>query len=398
MVGEDIARREFCICGAVADFECSRCENQGYCSPHCQQADWPRHMLVCQPRARPTPVRTVPFNTRISGPSMVPKKFGRTSTSSLPKPQLEETSSSESDEELMANSRVAFNRHQNNEHMIKRTQQQPSQRQQFHHQQQEQLGFSRELEAGKEDSVRDNFEQPPLYAPSQQQLEQLHALQQHQIHLVSRVSPVNGAGHVQAGKPPAQLVPLGGSGLVVNNPNVVGLPSLPGQLPRPTLTSAAANADSDSDDEETINVPLPSALVDATQSAYNAQPTLFPDQATPDLDGGEMAEDESSDTQSKGAEAITDINAQSTVESEAESESLEEGESPSGAAHSRRLSGPVKLFLGPNFNTRVGTASMAIVEEDEEELEAREEDREGRDGESEEHSPWERGEEIVEDV
>ncbi|XP_077992871.1 fibrocystin-L-like [Glandiceps talaboti] len=44
---DTVATRFFCFCGAVAHVECTLCENQTYCSPKCQSADWPTHMTVC---------------------------------------------------------------------------------------------------------------------------------------------------------------------------------------------------------------------------------------------------------------------------------------------------------------------------------------------------------------
>ena len=36
-----------CICGKEAEFECSRCEKQGYCSEECQLKDWIAHQMYC---------------------------------------------------------------------------------------------------------------------------------------------------------------------------------------------------------------------------------------------------------------------------------------------------------------------------------------------------------------
>lgn len=38
---------DVCICGREAEFECSRCEKQGYCSEECQLKDWPTHRMYC---------------------------------------------------------------------------------------------------------------------------------------------------------------------------------------------------------------------------------------------------------------------------------------------------------------------------------------------------------------
>ena len=40
--------RQFCICGLLADFECSNCQSRGYCSQKCQEANWSEHYLVCE--------------------------------------------------------------------------------------------------------------------------------------------------------------------------------------------------------------------------------------------------------------------------------------------------------------------------------------------------------------
>ena len=39
---------DVCICGKEAEFECSRCERQGYCSEECQQSDWELHQIYCE--------------------------------------------------------------------------------------------------------------------------------------------------------------------------------------------------------------------------------------------------------------------------------------------------------------------------------------------------------------
>lgn len=39
---------DFCLCGRVADFECTDCNARGYCSVECQQEDWHKHMLICK--------------------------------------------------------------------------------------------------------------------------------------------------------------------------------------------------------------------------------------------------------------------------------------------------------------------------------------------------------------
>ena len=37
-----------CVCGKEADFECSLCGRQGYCSDVCQQKDWKVHVHHCK--------------------------------------------------------------------------------------------------------------------------------------------------------------------------------------------------------------------------------------------------------------------------------------------------------------------------------------------------------------
>lgn len=46
------SRLDFCLCGRVADFECTDCGNRGYCSVDCQQDDWHKHMLMCKKQRR----------------------------------------------------------------------------------------------------------------------------------------------------------------------------------------------------------------------------------------------------------------------------------------------------------------------------------------------------------
>jgi len=41
-----------CICGKPAEFECSRCASQGYCSSNCQRVDWKSHRDACKRIAR----------------------------------------------------------------------------------------------------------------------------------------------------------------------------------------------------------------------------------------------------------------------------------------------------------------------------------------------------------
>ena len=44
----DLSRLHFCTCGNAAQFECTSCSAQGYCSPECQSQDWTeRHQREC---------------------------------------------------------------------------------------------------------------------------------------------------------------------------------------------------------------------------------------------------------------------------------------------------------------------------------------------------------------
>ena len=46
--GTELTRLHFCVCGNAAQFECSSCSAQGYCSPECQTSDWvERHQKEC---------------------------------------------------------------------------------------------------------------------------------------------------------------------------------------------------------------------------------------------------------------------------------------------------------------------------------------------------------------
>ncbi len=67
---QNAGKREFCTCGAVADFECSRCQSQGYCSAECQEAHWPQHSTACQaqPQGRARGIPRPPVQgARIAG-------------------------------------------------------------------------------------------------------------------------------------------------------------------------------------------------------------------------------------------------------------------------------------------------------------------------------------------
>ena len=42
------AALDFCVCGQPSQFECSSCEQRGYCSLECQRRDWSQHKPVCK--------------------------------------------------------------------------------------------------------------------------------------------------------------------------------------------------------------------------------------------------------------------------------------------------------------------------------------------------------------
>lgn len=47
-ITSDLTRLHFCVCGNAAQFECSSCSAQGYCSPECQTRHWAeRHQREC---------------------------------------------------------------------------------------------------------------------------------------------------------------------------------------------------------------------------------------------------------------------------------------------------------------------------------------------------------------
>ena len=50
---------DICICGKEAEFECSKCGKQGYCSQKCQEEDWSFHEYYCNQPGGNTSSRTV---------------------------------------------------------------------------------------------------------------------------------------------------------------------------------------------------------------------------------------------------------------------------------------------------------------------------------------------------
>ena len=46
------AHSDKCVCGGEAQYECSECEKQGYCSEKCQVEDWELHQLFCTGNSR----------------------------------------------------------------------------------------------------------------------------------------------------------------------------------------------------------------------------------------------------------------------------------------------------------------------------------------------------------
>ena len=47
-IHSESAALELCVCGKFADLECGECQAKGYCSMHCQQADWLSHGAKCR--------------------------------------------------------------------------------------------------------------------------------------------------------------------------------------------------------------------------------------------------------------------------------------------------------------------------------------------------------------
>ena len=67
----ELTKLHFCVCGNAAQFECSSCSVQGYCSPECQTNDWvDRHQRECgrlsEKKQRMSILRRHPSNTAIS--------------------------------------------------------------------------------------------------------------------------------------------------------------------------------------------------------------------------------------------------------------------------------------------------------------------------------------------
>lgn len=78
-------KKHFCVCGNAAQFECSNCSSQGYCSPECQSSHWTeKHQKECSrlsERKRRTDVlynrqstSVVPIGTSLSPISETPQR------------------------------------------------------------------------------------------------------------------------------------------------------------------------------------------------------------------------------------------------------------------------------------------------------------------------------------
>eukprot|EP00048_Salpingoeca_helianthica_P010236 m.147511 g.147511 ORF g.147511 m.147511 type:complete len:2896 (+) comp15040_c5_seq2:160-8847(+) len=95
VTGLENTKRQFCTCGSVADYECSRCENQGYCSEVCQRKHWTLHARLCFPAPRRPPSLAQPprplFQKRMAPAPIRPRV-------SIATQNLESSSDSEVDE------------------------------------------------------------------------------------------------------------------------------------------------------------------------------------------------------------------------------------------------------------------------------------------------------------
>jgi hypothetical protein len=93
--GMEHTKRQFCVCASVADYECSRCENQGYCSEACQKRHWPQHSRLCfPPPKRPVVANQAPrplFQKRMVPAPIRPRV-------SIASQHLESSSESETDD------------------------------------------------------------------------------------------------------------------------------------------------------------------------------------------------------------------------------------------------------------------------------------------------------------
>jgi hypothetical protein len=49
-------KNDICVCGKPAEFDCSRCGRQGYCSSECQRTDWKDHRENCKAHVKATRV------------------------------------------------------------------------------------------------------------------------------------------------------------------------------------------------------------------------------------------------------------------------------------------------------------------------------------------------------
>ena len=45
---DEAEEEAFCVCGKPAEFDCSRCAKQSYCSNECQRRDWKTHRERCK--------------------------------------------------------------------------------------------------------------------------------------------------------------------------------------------------------------------------------------------------------------------------------------------------------------------------------------------------------------
>ena len=79
----ELTKRHFCVCGNAAQFECSNCSSQGYCSPECQLENWAdQHQRQCGRLSEKK--RRSDVLTGIGGPSEIQRPLRRITLATSP--------------------------------------------------------------------------------------------------------------------------------------------------------------------------------------------------------------------------------------------------------------------------------------------------------------------------